>query len=295
MYIGERLKEIRKEWENDTKTQVTFFNEQYKRWPQLSIVLATDDAASLSYVKAKMNKLQSLGIETNIFCLPIDCSFTYAEERVQSITRQSHSVIIQSPTHFSQEETQALMNLIPYAKDADRLSYSAFGQMIHADRPYDYPATVHGIITIINNIINANDDDLTRGMNAVVIGRGQLVGTPAAIALRDYFNASVTEFHSYSKDSDIRDACYDADIIISASNSYLTVLENQDFKKDQVLIIDAATIADQSGKIKGSIPESVGRKPNTLVTPVPGGVGPFTVLGLANNAVHLSFQHYKEA
>ena len=115
-----------------------------------------------------------------------------------------------------------------------------------------------------------------------------------AIALRDHFNMSVTEFHSYSKDMDIRSACYDADLIVSASNQYLTVLEDQTFKKDKVYIIDAATVVDNNGKIKGSIPESVALQNNTLVTPVPGGVGPFTVLGLASNTVYLALQQFRE-
>lgn len=295
MYIGEILEEIREEWENDIKGRVDFFYNTYKCWPQLSIVLASDDKASLSYVKAKMNKLQSLGIEIAVYCLPNDCTYTYAEDRVRSIARQSQSVIIQSPTHFTYNQTQSLMNLVPSKKDADRLSYASFGQMLGSDCAFDYPATVHGIIKIIEHTLGYESLDSLKGLHAVVFGRGQLVGSPVAIALRDYFNMSVTEFHSISNQNHIRDICYGADIIVSASNSYLSSIEDQDFKKDQVLIIDAATIADQSGKIKGSIPESVSRKPNTMVTPVPGGVGPMTVLGLADNAVHLSFQQYKEA
>lgn len=295
MYIGERLKEIREEWENHIKSRVNTFYSSYKRWPQLSIVLASDDKASLSYVKAKMNKLQSLGIEIAVYCLPNDCSYTYAEDRVRLITRQSQSVIIQSPTHFTYDQTQALMNLIPSTKDADHLSYESFGQMLGSDCAYDYPATVHGIIKIIERMLGSDSLDSFKGLHAVVFGRGQLVGSPVAIALRDYFDMSVTEFHSQSNQNHIRDICYDADIIVSASNSYLISIEDQSFKKDQVLAIDAATIVDANGKIKGSIPESIARLPETLVTPVPGGVGPMTVLGLANNVVHLSFQQYEEA
>lgn len=295
MYIGERLKEIREEWENDIKNRVNFFYNTYKCWPQLSIVLTSDDKASLSYVKAKMNKLQSLGIEIAVYCLPNDCTYTYAEDRVRSIARQSQSVIIQSPTHFTYEQTQALMNLVPSIKDADRLSYASFGQMFGSDCAYDYPATVHGIITIIEQTLGYESSDNLKGLHAVVFGRGQLVGSPVAIALRDYFDMSVTEFHSLSNQNHIRDICYEADVIVSASNSYLTSIEDQSFKKDQVLVIDAATIVDVNGKIKGSIPESIAKLPETLVTPVPGGVGPMTVLGLADNAVHLSFQQYKEA
>lgn len=292
MYIGERLKEIREEWETEIKGHVEYFHDKFKTWPQLSIVLATDDKASLSYVKAKMNKLQSLGIETTIYCLPIDCDFSYAEDRVRNIIRQSQTVIIQSPTHFTHEQTQQLMNLVPYKKDADRLSYESFGRMLGSDIEHMYPATVCGIIKIIENIINYDDNEYSIGMNAVVFGRGQLVGSPVSIALRDYFNMSVTEFHSLSNINQVRDICYSADVIVSASNSYLECLENQSFKKDQVLIIDAATIVDQNGKIKGSIPESAAKLSETLTTPVPGGVGPMTVLGLASNVAYLSLQQY---
>lgn len=291
MYIGERLKEIQVEWEAELKSNIAYFYVQYKQWPQLSIVLATDDKASLSYVKAKMNKLQSLGISIAVYCLPNDCDFSYAENQVRDIVKRSLAVIIQSPTHFTPQETQALMNLVPYTKDADRLSYEAFGHFIDAINPSEYPATVTGIHRIVSSIFSERN---LAGLRAVVFGRGQLVGTPVAMMLRDQFDMSVTEFHSMSNENDIRDICYSADVIVSASNSYLTCLENQEFKKDQVLIIDAATIVSKSGKIVGSIPESVAHLSNTLVTPVPGGVGPFTVTGLADNTAYLAFKRYME-
>ena len=297
MYIGERLKEIQAEWEAEISSKIMYLHKEYEdwNWPQLSIILASDDKASLSYVRAKMKKLQELNIDVSVHCLPIDCDLAYAENRVREIARRSNAVIIQSPTHFSLADTQKLMNLVPYKKDADRLSYESFGAMLaNTAESCAYPATVRGIIEIINNTMCEESYDEQIGKKAVIIGRGQLVGAPMAIALRDHFNMSVTEFHSYSKDMDIRSACYDADLIISASNQYLTVLEDQTFKKDKVYIIDAATIVDNNGKIKGSIPESVALQNNTLVTPVPGGVGPFTVLGLASNTVYLALQQFRE-
>lgn len=301
MYIGSELAEIRASWEKQIKEDAINFYNAYNTYPQLSVILLSDDEASQSYVKAKMKKLQSLNIAVDVYCLPKNCDFLYAENRIKSIVRSSMTCIIQSPTSFGKEDTQKLMNLIPVIKDADALSFEAMGRLLV--NTYDvtvHPATVTGICKIISNI----KPDCT-GKSAVVFGRGQLVGSPVAIALRDCYNMTVTQIHSQSDVADVKEAINNADVIISASNrrldifDHMGVMEMNRLVENSALIIDAATIATENndtGKvvIRGSIPEEVGNLNGIKVTPVPGGVGPFTVLGLAQNVIKLAYDQYVE-
>ena len=158
-------------------------------------------------------------------------------------------------------------------KDVDGLSLINAGKVMNRQKGF-VPATPLGVMMLLNHY-NINPE----GMNAVVIGRSNIVGAPMAKLLLNA-NATVTLCHRYTKD--LSHFTKHADLIVVATG--IVNLINKDMVKDGVIIVDVG-INKVDGKIVGDVDFENVKEKASYITPVPGGVGPMTISALIHNTL----------
>lgn len=258
------------------------------RPPHLAAILVGDDGASQTYVANKEKSSQEVGFTSSVYRLS---ESTPEEEllRVIDFLNSDDEVdgfIVQLPLPNHIDE-QKVINAISPDKDVDGFTPINIGRMVLGQDAF-IPATPKGICTLLerNNIE-------TEGKHCVVIGRSNIVGTPAAnLMSRKTFNCTVTMCHSRTRN--LPEITRQADILIVAIGKpeFVTV----DMVKDDVVLVDVGIhrIPDSSKKsgyhLCGDVKHSEVDSKCSWVTPVPGGVGPLTIVSLLQNTL----QAYKK-
>ena len=258
---------------------------QGKRRPHLAAIFVGHDGGSETYVKNKVLACEQCGFKSTLIRYEDDIT---EEELLQAIDRlnaddEVDGFIVQLPLpkHISE---QKVIEAIDYRKDVDGFHPTNVGRM-SIGLPCFVSATPSGIIELLSRY-NVN----TRSANCVVLGRSNIVGKPVASLLMQKAptgNATVTVCHSATKN--IKEICREADIIIAALGSPEFVTE--DMVKPGAVIIDVGTTRvpsteTKSGyKLKGDVDFANVAPKCSLITPVPGGVGPMTICSLMRNTL----------
>ncbi len=258
---------------------------QGKRRPHLAAILVGHDGGSETYVKNKVLACEQCGFKSTLIRYEDDIT---EKELLQAIDRLNADddvdgfiVQLPLPKHISE---QKVIEAIDYRKDVDGFHPTNVGRM-SIGLPCFVSATPSGIIELLSRY-NVN----TRGANCVVLGRSNIVGKPVASLLMQKAptgNATVTVCHSATKN--IKEICREADIIIAALGSPEFVTE--DMVKPGAVIIDVGTTRvpsteTKSGyKLKGDVDFANVAPKCSLITPVPGGVGPMTICSLMRNTL----------
>lgn len=245
--------------------------------PSIRIINVGNDPASKSYIKGKMKAASKVGINSEVIYFSEEVE---QKELVKTITDLNANdsvdgVLLQLPIpkHL---DSHYLTNLIDPNKDID--GFTIYNQgLLFQKVPGVRPATPQGII----NLLNHYEIDVT-GLNALVIGRSQIVGTPVAKMLTD-LNATVTVAHSRTKN--LKMHSLNADLIIIAIGSPL--LLKADMVKPNSIIIDVG-INRLDGKLVGDADFNNLVNKVKYITPVPKGVGPMTINALLENAYYLT-------
>lgn len=254
-----------------------------KKIPHLAAILVGTNGASETYVAAKVKACEEVGISSTLVRFEESVSVYKLLEKINSLNNDPDidGILVQLPLpkHISDEE---VINAIDPDKDVDGFHPINIGRMI-LGTPGFIPATPHGIMLMLEHY-----DINTTGMNALVIGRSNIVGRPMSILLsenKNPGNCTVTICHSKTKD--IAGLCRTADIIIAALGKPDFV--KPDMVKEGAIIIDVGItrVEDSSRKsgfrLKGDVDfENVAPK-CSFITPVPGGVGPMTIAALLKN------------
>jgi len=245
-----------------------------KRKPVLAIVLAGSDPASEIYVKKKIEKAEAVGIWTKMERLTENVSEEKLLELVMhlNIDREIHGFIVQSPLPKHIDYNRVVESIDP-RKDVDGWTSTNIGRMFLGISDRFLPATPMGIIKMLEFYgVEIN------GKNAVVIGRGNVVGKPLAFMLLQR-NATVTICHSKTKN--LEEHTKNADILIAAAGVPRLVKAYMVKKGAYVIDVGTTRVGD---KIVGDVDfESVIKKAHC--SPVPGGVGPMTVAMLITNVI----------
>jgi len=253
--------------------------------PHLAAVLVGDDPASQTYVNAKEKACKEVGFISSIYRLPADAPESEVLELVDFLNDddQINGFIVQLPLPKHIDENKVIQRIRP-EKDVDGFHPVNIGRMA-LNLPSYISATPFGILQLIERYKIE-----TEGKKVVVLGRSHIVGSPMSIlmARKTYpGNATVTLCHSRTKN--IKQVCKGADILIVALGQKHFVTEDM-VKKDAVVIdVGIHRIPSEetkSGfKLVGDVDfENVARKAS-MITPVPGGVGPMTIVSLLMNTL----------
>ena len=259
-----------------------------KRAPKLAIVIVGHNPASETYVANKIKACGEVGIEAEKIAFEADIT---EQQLLAEVSRLNHDAtidgfIVQLPLPEHSSET-TIMSAIDRRKDVDGLTPENVGRTVQG-LPSIISATPRGIRELL-----AYYQIPTEGRHVVVIGRSNIVGKPIAMLLmqRPYLSlpsmsaaslgdATVTICHS--KTRDLKSICLTADIIIVAAGC--PKLLTADMVKEGVTIIDVG-INRVDGKLVGDVDfENIAPKA-AYITPVPGGVGPMTIVSLLQNTL----------
>lgn len=256
--------------------------------PHLAAVLVGDDGPSQTYVNSKIRACERVGFESSLF--QFDKSITEYEliseiEKI-NVNDDIDGFIVQLPLPKGINQENILNKVLP-KKDVDGFNPINYGKMALGIETF-LPATPAGIIELIKRY----SIDL-KGKKCLVIGRSQIVGRPISILLSQnkiFGNATVTVAHSRS--NNLKEICLDSDMIISAIG--IPEFIKEDMIQPGTIIIDVGIcrVKDDNSlkgyRIVGDVDfESVYDKVS-LITPVPGGVGPMTISMLLKNTLRAS-------
>ncbi|HSB03047.1 MAG TPA: bifunctional methylenetetrahydrofolate dehydrogenase/methenyltetrahydrofolate cyclohydrolase FolD [Anaerolineales bacterium] len=255
-----------------------------KQKPTLATVLVGDRPDSAAYVASKGKACQELGMGSISEHLPAEAT----QEQVESLVRSLNAdpkvsgILVQlpMPAHINEEGVLSLINI---EKDVDGFSPINIGRLAQKGRePTFVPCTPYGCIYLLEKA-----GVKVEGANAVVLGRSNIVGMPAALLLIGR-NATVTVCHSRTRD--LPSVVRQADILIAAIGR--TEMVRGDWIKPGAAVIDVGinSIPDATKKsghrLVGDVCFSEAREVAGVITPVPGGVGPMTIAMLMKNTLH---------
>jgi methylenetetrahydrofolate dehydrogenase (NADP+) / methenyltetrahydrofolate cyclohydrolase len=250
------------------------------RAPHLSIILVGENPASMSYVKGKGKACEVAGIKHTLHALNEDVTQAEVEARIESLNQDDtvDGMILQLPLPKHLDENH-LIDLISKDKDADGFHVINQGNL-YQKRPTIHPATPKGIMTLLK----AYDIPIS-GMNAVIVGRSNIVGFPVARLLMDQ-GATITVCHRQTKD--LRSHTLNADILVVASGKPNLVTGSM--IKPGAVVIDVG-VNRVDGKLVGDVDFEQAKDIAAYITPVPKGVGPMTINALLENTYELYLSH----
>jgi 5,10-methylene-tetrahydrofolate dehydrogenase/methenyl tetrahydrofolate cyclohydrolase len=271
--------QIRKE----VKEQIGLRLLENKTRPGLATLLIGENTASESYVRMKHRACEEVGIQSFGYTLPETVSQQVVEDLVRKLNMdpQVHGILVQLPLPAHLDE-QAILDLIDIEKDVDGIHPLNIGRLAQKGRaPLFVACTPAGIMVLIHSVVPS-----ISGMNAVVLGRSNIVGMPVALLLLAE-NATVTICHSRTKD--LAEVCARADILVAAVGRREIV--KKEWVKPGAVVIDVGTnrVDDPSAKrgyrLTGDVDFAEVKNIAGAISPSPGGVGPMTIAMLMQNSL----------
>ncbi len=240
--------------------------------PGLALIVVGDDFASSLYIKKKEDMCRELGIYLEKYELPGSAkeSELYALVGKLNTNTKIHGILVQLPLPRHIDKSNVIESIDP-KKDVDGLHPYNTGRLLGGNEAM-VPCTPRGIM----RLLEANKIE-TRSRRAVVIGRSILVGKPVAALLLNR-DSTVTVCHSETRD--LKEITREADILISAVGK--PKLVTADMVKKGAVVVDVG-ISRVDGKLSGDVDFENVSSVASHTTPVPGGVGPMTVIMLFEN------------
>lgn len=290
-------KAIAQKVRDEVAAQVARRSAAGKPKPTLATVLVGDRPDSAAYVASKGKACEELGMGSISQHLPADAT----QEQVETLVRQLNTdktvngILVQLPMP-AQINEERVLSLISIEKDVDGFSPLNIGRLAQKGRePLFVPCTPYGCIYLLEQA-----GVKIEGANAVVLGRSNIVGMPAALLLISR-NATVTVCHSRTRD--LPAVIRQADILIAAIGK--TEMVRGDWIKPGAAVIDVGinsvpvlnpdgtpAISEKTGKPKaklvGDVNFAEAKEVAGCITPVPGGVGPMTIAMLMKNTLRAS-------
>ena len=243
--------------------------------PTLAVVLVGEDKASQTYVRAKEKACNEYGIKSVAHRLSENTTQNelLALINVLNLDDSIHGILVQLPLpkHI---DTNVVLTAIDPRKDVDGFHAVNVGKLVSGLDGF-VPCTPLGVMEILKEY-----GIEVAGLNAVVIGRSNIVGKPMANLL---LNASATVTVTHSKTKNLKEICKNADLIVAAIGKPFFL--KADMVKDGAVVVDVGINRLDDGRLVGDVDfEEVAPK-CSYITPVPGGVGPMTIAMLLNNTI----------
>ncbi len=267
-------KELSRRKREEITRQANDFLSRYGRPPGLAVVLVGQDPASAIYVRNKKAGCEQCGIRSFEYLLN---ESTTQKELLALIDRlnadnEVDGILVQLPLPAHLEEREVLLRIDP-SKDVDGFHPYSMGRLLMGE-PTLVPCTPRGIIYMLDE--HGVDP---KGKDAVIIGRSNIVGKPAALLLM-MRHATITICHSRTRN--LADKVAAADIVVAAIGRAEFV--RGEWIKDGAVVIDVGMNRTETG-LKGDVQFDEAKKRASLITPVPGGVGPMTITMLLDNTL----------
>lgn len=259
------------------------------RPPVLAICSFSDDPASKVYVKNKIACAERIGIRVQ----HVNTGFNLEAIKELGNSPDVDGIIVQLPLpdQFNTEDNlMAVFNAIPPEKDVDGLTITNMGRLCFGGRISDtwiqdpstgvIPCTPKGIISLLKAYGIIVPTVGISGKKCVVVGRSRLVGIPLAHLLLK-MNGTVTVCHSHT--ANLAEECRTADILVSAVGKpkFITA----DMIKGGAVVVDVGINRLEDGSLCGDVDFDAVKDKVSAITPVPGGVGPMTVISLMENTI----------
>ena len=253
--------------------------------PHLVAVLVGNDGASETYVASKVKACQEVGFKSTELCYDADITEEQLLAVVDKLNKDDdvdgYIMQLPLPKHISEEK---ILQAIDPDKDVDGFHPCNVGKMV-TGLPTYLPATPAGIVELLRRY-----NIPTRGKHCVVIGRSNIVGTPMAVLMSrkdEHADCTVTMCHSST--SNIKEFTLQADILVVALGKPHFV--TADMVKEGAVVIDVGIHRIPSDKTKsgfrlvGDVDFDAVAPKCSYITPVPGGVGPMTIVSLLQNTL----------
>lgn len=253
--------------------------------PSLAVILVGNNPASQIYVQSKKKKAESLGIKSADYILNEKISQNELIGLIHQLNNDKsvHGILLQLPLPSHIDQFQALIAINPL-KDVDGFHPENVG-LLGIGKPRFIPCTPKGCIKLIHSV----NTDIS-GLNALIVGRSNIVGFPVAKLLLDQ-NCTVQIAHSKTKN--LKELCLQSDIIVAATGKTNLITHDMISPSRKTIIIDVGINRyfdenEQKNKIKGDVDfTKIYESGNAYaITPVPGGVGPMTIACLMENLIH---------
>jgi methylenetetrahydrofolate dehydrogenase (NADP+)/methenyltetrahydrofolate cyclohydrolase len=257
------------------KTEIASRTAQGLKPPGLAVILMGDDPASTIYVRNKRQACEEVGIQSAYHHLP---STTSEQDLIKLIDQLNHDrsvdgILLQLPLPGTIDADKVLESIDP-RKDVDGFHPYNLGRLAQR-HPLLRPCTPFGIMTLLDHI-----QQVYKNRHAVIVGASNIVGRPMAFELL-LAGSTVTVCHRFTEDL----AYYvkQADILISAVGK--PDLIKGEWIKPGSTVIDVGINRLADGTITGDIEFDIAKEKAAWITPVPGGVGPMTVVSLLKNTL----------
>ncbi len=259
--------------------------------PHLAAILVGEDGASQTYVNAKVKACERCGFKSSLLRFSADISEEELLNEIQKLNDDTDvdGFIVQLPLPKHIDELKVTLAVDP-SKDVDGFHPENVGRMSIGLDTF-VPATPYGIMQLLDEY-----NVPTEGKHCVVMGRSNIVGTPMSILMSrstNPGNSTVTMVHSRTQN--VKEICKEADILIVALGRAEMV--DASYVKDGAVIVDVGITrlpcdTKKSGfRLAGDVLYSDVAEKCSFITPVPGGVGPMTIVGLMMNTLKASKQH----
>ncbi|WP_149707963.1 bifunctional methylenetetrahydrofolate dehydrogenase/methenyltetrahydrofolate cyclohydrolase FolD [Campylobacter concisus] len=243
--------------------------------PTLAVVLVGEDKASQTYVRAKEKACNEYGIKSVAHRLSENTTQNelLALINVLNLDDSIHGILVQLPLpkHI---DTNVVLAAIDPRKDVDGFHAVNVGKLVSGLEGF-VPCTPLGVMEILKEY-----GIEVAGLNAVVIGRSNIVGKPMANLL---LNASATVTVTHSKTKNLKEICKNADLIVAAIGRPFFL--KADMVKDGAVVVDVGINRLDDGRLVGDVDFDEVAPKCSYITPVPGGVGPMTIAMLLNNTI----------
>ncbi|MDO1605558.1 tetrahydrofolate dehydrogenase/cyclohydrolase catalytic domain-containing protein [Lactobacillus sp. YT155] len=245
--------------------------------PGLAVIMVGDNSASEIYVRNKKRRAEKLGFNFEEILLLDSISESELLSEIDKLNNRDDidGFIVQLPLpkHINED---TIVNAVNPAKDVDGFAPYNVGKLYMND-PQQVPATAKGIMLLLEKYKIDVD-----GKNVVIVGRSNIVGRPVASLMLNA-HATVTITHSHTKN--LSEVTRQADILIVAigRSEFITA----DFVKDGAVVVDVG-MNRVDGKLTGDVKFDEVSPKASLITPVPGGVGPMTITGLMYQTIQIA-------
>lgn len=275
-------KAVARQVRSECRERATALRERYGVAPGLAVIMVGNNAASAVYVRNKIEACEAVGIESHKFLFPETASPAEVTEKIAELSSDPriHGILVQLPLprHF---DLRDVLGAIDRDKDVDGFHLYNVGGLVVGDTVFP-PCTPYGVLRLLDH-----SGVEIAGQNAVIVGASNIVGKPMALMLMQR-EATVSICHV--KTRDLAQYTILADILVVAAGS--PNLITAPMVKKGAVVIDVGINRLRDGHLVGDCDFDAVRKRASMITPVPGGVGPMTVTMLLVNTINSAERHF---